>query len=180
MPPRRDSMVEPTALEMICQFNKLKPPKFGGGINPLAYEEWLRRMENLYEVMDCPKGFKVRLATHQFEKEAEFWKPRAEEPALTWEQLKTMMDAQYYPRDMKRAKEQEFLRQKQGQMSIMEYAAKFNELSRFAPNQVATEKMKMDHFEQGLKGPIKQMIAQLPRNVSEGSENCSGHRKNRS
>ena len=62
------------------------------------------------------------------------------------------MDAQYYPRDVKRGKEQEFLRLKQGQMSIMEYAAKFNELSRFAPNQVATEKMKMDYFEQGLRG----------------------------
>jgi len=32
----------------VCQFNKLKPPKFGGGTDPLAYEEWLRRMENLF------------------------------------------------------------------------------------------------------------------------------------
>ena len=73
MPPRRDPMPEPTALEMICKFNKLKPPKFGGGTDPLAYEEWLRRMENLFEVVDCPEGSKERLATHQFEKEAEFW-----------------------------------------------------------------------------------------------------------
>jgi len=36
---RREPMVEPTALEMICQFNKLKPPKFGGGTDLLAYEE---------------------------------------------------------------------------------------------------------------------------------------------
>jgi len=97
MPPHRESMVEPTALEMICQFNKLKPPKFGSGTEHLAYDEWLRRMENLFEVMDCPEGFKVRVATHQFEKQAEFWwgtvKPRAREPALTWEQLKTLMDA---------------------------------------------------------------------------------------
>jgi len=70
-----------------------------------------------------------------------------------------MMDAQYYPRDVKSAKEQESLRLKQCQMSVIEYAAKFNELSRFAPNQVATEEMKMDHFEQGLKGHIKRMIA---------------------
>jgi len=95
-------------------------------------------MENMFEVIDCPEGFKVRLATHQFEKEVEFWwgtvKPQAGEPALTWEKLKTLVDAQYHPRDMKRAKEQEFLRLKQGQMSETEYAAKFNELSRFAPN----------------------------------------------
>ena len=37
----------------------------------------------------------------------------------------------------------------------MEYAAKFNELSGFAPHQVNTEERKMDHFEQGLRGDIK-------------------------
>jgi len=44
-------------------------------------------------------------------------------------------------------------------MSVIEYVAKFNELGRFAPNQVAIEEMKMDHFEQGLKGEVKQIIA---------------------
>jgi len=43
-------------------------------------------------------------------------------------------------------------------MSVMKYAAKFNELSRFAPDQFATEEKKMDHFEQGLTGPIKRTI----------------------
>jgi len=43
-------------------------------------------------------------------------------------------------------------------MSVMEYAAKFNKLSRFAPNQVATKEMRIDHFEQGLKEEIKQII----------------------
>ena len=41
---------------------------------------------------------------------------------------------------------------------MTEHAVKFNELSCFMPNQVATEDMKMDHFEQCLKGPIKRMI----------------------
>lgn len=163
MPPRRELIPEPTAMEMICQFNKLKPPKFEGGTNPMAYEEWLRRMENLFEIMECPEGFKVHLATYQFKKEAEFWwgtvKPRAGEPALTWNQLKALMDAQYYSHDVRRIKEREFLCLMQGEMSITEYAAKFNELSRFAPNQVATEEMRMDHFEQGLRGEIKQIIA---------------------
>jgi len=44
-------------------------------------------------------------------------------------------------------------------MSIIECAVKFNELSRFAPNQVATEEMRIDHFEQGLRGKEKQIIA---------------------
>ena len=72
MPPRRELTSEPTAMEMICQFNKLKPPKFEGGTDPMVYEEWLRRMENLFEIMECPERFKVHLAAYQLEKEAEF------------------------------------------------------------------------------------------------------------
>jgi len=44
------------------------------------------------------------------------------------------MDAQYYPEDVRTVKEWEFLCLKKGEMSVMEYAAKFNELSRFASN----------------------------------------------
>ena len=44
-------------------------------------------------------------------------------------------------------------------MNIIEYAAKFNELKHFAPSEVAIKEMRMDHFEQGLKGEIKQIIA---------------------
>jgi len=56
-------------------------------------------------------------------------------------------------------KEREFLSLKQGDASVMEYAAQFNELSRFAPHQVSTEERRMDHFEQGLRGNIKSVIA---------------------
>ena len=48
---------------------------------------------------------------------------------------------------------------KQGNLSVMNYAAKFNELSRFAPHQMSNEERKMVHFEQGLRGNIKSMIA---------------------
>jgi len=36
-------------------------------------------------------------------------------------------------------------------MSVIEYAAGFNELSHFALTRVATEEIKIDHFEQGLR-----------------------------
>jgi len=48
---------------------------------------------------------------------------------------------------------------KQGEMRITEYTAKFNELSCFTRNQAATEEVRIDHFEQGLKGEVKQTIA---------------------
>jgi len=56
-------------------------------------------------------------------------------------------------------KEREFLSLKQGSLGVMEYATKFNELSCFAPHQVEIEERRMDHFEQGLRGDIRSMIA---------------------
>jgi len=80
----------------------------------------------------------VPLATYQFEEEAEYWwgtvKPRGGEEPMTWERLRALMGNQYYPRDVQRTKEREFLSLKQGNLSVMEYVAKFNELSRFAPH----------------------------------------------
>jgi len=118
-------------MDVICQFNKLKPPKFQGGSDPLKYEEWMRRMENQFEIMEYPARFKVALATYQFEAEVEYWwgtvKPREGEDPITWDRLKEMMDNQYYPRDVRRMKEREFLSLKQESLSIMEYATKGRE-----------------------------------------------------
>jgi len=73
----------------------------------------MRRMENLFEIMKCPARYKVALATYQFEGEVEYWwgtvKPREGENPITWDRLKEMMDNQYYPRDVRRMKEREFL-----------------------------------------------------------------------
>jgi len=67
MPPYPEPILEPTTMDMICQFNKLKPPKFQGGANPLRYEEWKWKLGNLFDIMECPNRYKVALTTYQFE-----------------------------------------------------------------------------------------------------------------
>jgi len=113
--------------------------------------------------MECPDRYKVALTTYQFEGEAEFWwgtvKPRQGEDPMTWDRLLELLDNKYYPRDIHRTKERKFLTLKQGRMSVMEYAARFNELSRFAMHQVNTKERKMDHFEHGLRDHVKYVIA---------------------
>ena len=72
MSPCREPSPGPSVIDMICQFNKLKAVKFEGGADPLRYEEWMQRLKNLFEIMDCAARFKVALATYQFKREAEF------------------------------------------------------------------------------------------------------------
>lgn len=47
--------------------------------------------------------------------------------------------------------EMRFLELKQGDMTVPQYVAKFNELAKFAPHQVDMEVRKVRRFEQGLK-----------------------------
>jgi len=49
-----------------------------------------------------------------------------------------------------------------GNMTVMQYAPKFTELSRFAPDFMATEKLKMRRFEKGLAFYIRNELAGQP------------------
>jgi hypothetical protein len=52
-------------------------------------------------------------------------------------------------------KKKEFLSLKQGNMSINEYHDKFIKLSRYAPDEVADDETKQEHFTEGLNGPLQ-------------------------
>jgi hypothetical protein len=51
-------------------------------------------------------------------------------------------------------KKKEFLSLKQGNMSVSEYRDKFIQLSRYAPDEVADDERKQEHFTEGLNGPL--------------------------
>jgi len=65
----------------------------------------------------------------------------------------------FYPVFLQKAKEDEFIRLQQGRMTVLEYASKFIELSRFAPVYIADEKIKMNQFEAGLNLGIKEKMS---------------------
>jgi hypothetical protein len=49
----------------------------------------------------------------------------------------------------------EFLSLKQGSMSVSEYRDRFIQLSRNAPDEVAKDERKQEHFIEGLNGPLQ-------------------------
>ncbi|XP_027368326.1 uncharacterized protein LOC113874292 [Abrus precatorius] len=66
----------------------------------------------------------------------------------------------YFPEVIRRRREQEFLTLKQRQMSIDEYAAKFEELSKYCPYFAqADDRAHCSKFESGLRLDIKQAIS---------------------
>ena len=61
----------------------------------------------------------------------------------------------YFPITARHAKAREFLKLKQGVMTVMEYMAKLTELARFAADYVAINMTKVKKFEDGLKLSIR-------------------------
>ncbi|GFY95462.1 hypothetical protein Acr_10g0008470 [Actinidia rufa] len=144
--PQQPAMPMPGAGAMPCttikQFQQLRPPTFYGTPDPMAAESWLLGIERVFEVLPCTDEQKV--------------KPL--EPLWIWPRFLEVFNEEYFPEMIRDQKIQEFLNLKQGDMIVVEYNAKFMELSRYAPHIVSTESRKARRFEAGLRWNIKNKV----------------------
>jgi hypothetical protein len=72
---------------------------------------------------------------------------------ITWAKFTTQFRNYHIPAGLMKIKK-EFMSLKQGNMSVSEYRDKFIQLSRYAPNEVADDERKQEHFTEGLNGPL--------------------------
>ena len=63
--------------------------------------------------------------------------------------------AKFVPEHIQDKMEQEFLSLTQGSMTVLEYEARFSELSKYAPHVVADERRKTKKFVMGLKPSLR-------------------------
>ncbi|XP_073107180.1 uncharacterized protein [Elaeis guineensis] len=148
------------------RFRRLNPPLFEGGSDPMAAETWIREMEKMFDALQYPENVKVRLAIPMLKGNTEFWWTAIKaaygnnDDQLTWEEFKEIFYDQYFPGTMRLVKENEFLALKQkDDMTVLEYANKFNELGRFCPQLMEFERSKANRFEQGLRYGIRSRLS---------------------
>jgi len=123
-------------------------------------------MERIFRAMVTSDDQKVRLATHMLAEKAEYWwtnaKGRLETggEVVTWARFKSEFLRKYFPEDLRTRKEVEFLNLKQDNLSVAEYAAKFEKLSRFCPYINVEDALvsKCVKFESGLRPEIYQYM----------------------
>ncbi|XP_050941949.1 uncharacterized protein LOC127149836 [Cucumis melo] len=135
--PDRAEPSDPEKAYGIERLKKLGATVFEGSTDPADAENWLNMLEKCFDVMNCPEERKVRLATFLLQKEAEgWWKSilarRSDAHALDWQTFRGIFEDKYYPSTYCEAKRDEFLRLKQGSLSVAEYERKYTELSRYA------------------------------------------------
>src|SRR4051812_30607938 len=118
-------------------FQRNSPPLFKGTHDPEGDQKWLKEIERIFRVIDCAENLKVRYVTHMLSEEADdrWLATRAELHAsgitVTWAIFKREFLRRYFPEDVRGRKEVEFLELVQGNMTVLEYAAKFVELEKY-------------------------------------------------
>ena len=77
---------------------------------------------------------------------------------MTWVEFHDLFMSKYFPATARHVKAREFLELKQGSMTLMEYVAKFSELTRFIDDYVTIDMDKVRKFKDGLKLSIRSKI----------------------
>ena len=105
---------------------------------------------------------RIRLATFRLEGESQIWwdwvRVLRDPEMMTWGEFRELFIGKFFPASAKHAKAREFLDLKQGNMTVLEYVAKFTELARFGDDYVAIDMAKVRKFEDGLKLSIRGKI----------------------
>ncbi|KAL2472544.1 Uncharacterized protein Adt_40680 [Abeliophyllum distichum] len=142
---------------MTEQFCRHKLPTFNGSSRPLAVEEWLRKLERIFQLLTSTDAQKVKSTEFMFVDDASHWwesmsrtKSESELDALTWSQFKEELMEKYFSQAPMDSKETEFLQLRQRSVTLPKYEQKFKQLSKHAPHLVDTEAKKIKRFEQRL------------------------------
>ncbi|KAL0537688.1 hypothetical protein IC582_026673 [Cucumis melo] len=114
--------------------------------------------------MKCPEDQKVQCAVFMLTDRGTAWWETTERmlggdvSQITWQQFKESFCAKFFSASLRDAKRQEFLNLEQGDMTVEQYDAEFDMLSRFAPEMIATEAARADKFVRGLRLDIQGLV----------------------
>ncbi|XP_060195272.1 uncharacterized protein LOC132624523 [Lycium barbarum] len=135
-------------------------------VDPTDAEQWLERMERVFEQLECSDAAKFKYVVSLLQKDAYDWwvsvpNAKAKPPVLTWNDFVKEFHMKYVPPAYHDAKKKEFLNLEQGGMSIAEYQQKFLRLSRYAGGIINNKKDKCRRFEDGLNNSIRKSVVVL-------------------
>ncbi|KAL0541480.1 hypothetical protein IC582_021525 [Cucumis melo] len=125
---------------------------------------WLSSLETIFRYMKCPEDQKVQCAVFMLTDRGTAWWETTERmlggdvSQVTWQQFKESFYAKFFSASLRDAKRQEFLNLEQGDMTVEQYDAEFDMLSRFAPEMIATEAARADKFVRGLRLDIQGLV----------------------
>ena len=122
-------------------------------------------MSHIFYFLGVPEGDKPRLAARQLEGSALNWwegmRDRKRIDRASWEEFVELFEEEFLPSSVKWEKWTKFSRLHQGPKTVAEYEQEFRDLSRYAPETVATEELRIKKFISGLRWAVRDKVEHL-------------------
>ncbi|CAA0817011.1 Unknown protein, partial [Striga hermonthica] len=140
-------------------------PNFTGVEGPQAVAEWIRQLEQNFDLLQCTDAQKVVCGRYMLKGDAALWWSgywrlrQAEFNALTWDHMKEVIMEKYYPQSYRMRMERAFWDLTQGTCTVEEYEREFTRMSAFAPHMVDTDLKKAHKFRDGLNQTLRIHVA---------------------
>ena len=81
------------------RFGRQKPPQFDGSRNPVEAEDWIKRLQRIFDYMRLEDHERVACAVHQLEKDGLCWWEITAQcegtENISWERFKILFKAKY-------------------------------------------------------------------------------------
>jgi hypothetical protein len=144
----------------LVEFLRTRPTTFSQAKDPMEAEDWLNGVEKKLMITQCTDCEKVLFATHQlFGTTANWWETycntHANVDTITCNEFKACFHNHYVSHGTKKLKKKEFTNLRQGSMTVNEYLNSFIQLSKYATEDINTDKKKQDMFLEGLNDGIQ-------------------------
>jgi hypothetical protein len=154
---------------VMTEFRRHNPPEFKGEIDPEKADLWMQGMERIFGAIRCSEESKVVYATYQLRGDAEYWWKSAKRIAeaaqevITWDVFQRKFLERYFHQSARTKLGDDFLKLRQGNMSIGEYAAKFESLSRYFKffRDGVDDSYMCHRFQEGLRYDIQDSVMPL-------------------
>nr|ABA97244.1 retrotransposon protein, putative, Ty3-gypsy subclass [Oryza sativa Japonica Group] len=139
----------------LAEFLRIRPPTFSNSNNPVDALDWLHAMGKKLDTVQCNDEEKVIFAAHQLQGPASLWwdhyqATQPEGQPITWARFTAAFRRTHVPAGVMALKKREFRELKQGNRSVMEYLHEFNNLARYAPEDVREDEEKQEKFLAGM------------------------------
>ena len=116
----------PRGCEHFTAFKNAEPPTFQGSHDPMVAINWIRHIERVYTVVEYNEEQKVRYASYMLKRDAEScWlnAQRAMGGEASWDRFKELFYKKYIPNAVRNAKDIEFMKLEQGDMTVAAYCS---------------------------------------------------------
>ncbi|XP_073024737.1 uncharacterized protein [Primulina eburnea] len=165
----------------VARFQNMHPAKFFGNEGSDRAEGWLKHMEFLFNKVHYDADRRLTMAVLQLRDRAQRWWEATTSvlqqtgSQITWEVFRAKFLQEYAPPSYYSARESEFYRLVQGNMSVEEYARQLSALLTYVPHVAVSEKGKISKFLEELDYQIHAMVmAGSPATYAEAVDKAIG------